>query len=206
MSNGSLHKLGIFGTPLFIFEKIAGPDNEDLAKRLLEEREKSPGIKRHLVGGWHSAPDLTSRPELCYQGLVQGVVDRVSAAIGMLAEEAGLPTPEALRYDVHAWATVMRDGDYVVAHDHDEAHWSIVYYVDAGDVDLPDHPESGALALVDPRRGGRPMPHVDLFPQKFVVKPRTGALVVFPAYLQHYVHPYRGARPRIAVSANLTML
>ena len=47
---------------------------------------------------------------------------------------------------------------------------------------------------------------LDLFPQRFMVKPRTGALVVFPAWLQHYVHAYRGTRPRLAISANLVML
>jgi hypothetical protein len=30
-------------------------------------------------------------------------------------------------------------------------------------------------------------------------------LVVFPGWLQHYVHPYRGTRPRVAIACNLTM-
>jgi len=39
----------------------------------------------------------------------------------------------------------------------------------------------------------------------FDIAPRTGALVVFPGWLQHYVHAYVGDRPRICVSSNLTM-
>jgi len=30
-------------------------------------------------------------------------------------------------------------------------------------------------------------------------------LVVFPGYLQHYVHAYRGTRPRVAIACNLTL-
>jgi uncharacterized protein (TIGR02466 family) len=206
VAKGDLHKLGIFSTPLFIFEKVDLGLDADLKKQLLDEREKSPGLTRHNVGGWQSRPDLSQRPDLCYQGLMQAVVDRLSASIIMLAEEADLVAPEPLRYDVHAWATVMRDGDYMIPHDHSDAHWSIVYYVDAGDTDLAAHPESGGLTLVDPRRAGRPMPGIDLFPARFLVKPRTGMLVIFPAWLQHYVHAYRGQRPRIAISANLTVL
>jgi uncharacterized protein (TIGR02466 family) len=203
---GALHKLGIFGTPLFIFEKVESPGNAEVVTRLLEEREKVPSLVRNNVGGWHSAADLAQRPELCYQALFQGIVDRVSASIIMLCEDAEQKAPDPLRYDVHAWATITDDGDYTILHDHGDVHWSAVYYVDAGDTDLTDHPESGGLTLVDPRRGGRPMPKLDLFPSRFMVKPRTGALVLFPAWLQHYVHPYRGKRPRIAINANLTML
>jgi len=78
----------------------------------------------------------------------------------------------------------------------------VVYYVDAGD----EAPEpSGQLSFVDPRRSGRTIPDLTLFPTSFDLKPRTGALVIFPGWLQHHVHPYRGQRPRICISANLTM-
>jgi hypothetical protein len=97
---------------------------------------------------------------------------------------------------------ILERGDYVVLHEHGEAHWSTVYYVDAGDDDAA---ESGLLAFVDPRRGGRTVPGVDLFPTTFTVRPRTGSLVVFPGWLQHYVHPYRGSRPRVSISCNVVM-
>lgn len=37
----------------------------------------------------------------------------------------------------------------------------------------------------------------------FHLYPRTGMLAVFPAWLVHWVAPYRGRRPRISVAANL---
>ena len=30
-------------------------------------------------------------------------------------------------------------------------------------------------------------------------------LVIFPGWLMHHVHAYRGARPRVAISCNLTL-
>jgi len=95
----------------------------------------------------------------------------------------------------------LRDGGYVVPHDHGDVHWSVAYYVDAGD-EVP--PPSGRLAFLDPRRSGRSIPELALA-TTFELAPRTGALVVFPGWLQHHVHPYRGQRPRICISCNLTM-
>jgi hypothetical protein len=46
---------------------------------------------------------------------------------------------------------------------------------------------------------------VDHVGTTFTIRPRPGMLVVFPGWLQHYVHPYRGTRPRIAIACNVTM-
>src|SRR5262249_2945098 len=109
------------------------------------------------------------------------------------------------RYGLQAWAMVMRNGDYAILHDHGDAHWSCVYYADAGDADEAAHPQSGMLVFVDPRRGGRRIPLLDYSPTEFGVHPHAGQLVIFPASLQHYVHSYRGKRPRVSISCNVTM-
>jgi hypothetical protein len=101
---------------------------------------------------------------------------------------------------------VMRDGDYTIVHDHGTAHWSVSYYVDAGDADVENHPESGLFAVLDPRRYIRPIPGLgDFSMTQFTVRPRSGRLVIFPGWLQHYVHPYRGTRPRIAIACNVSV-
>jgi Putative 2OG-Fe(II) oxygenase len=82
-------------------------------------------------------------------------------------------------------------------------HWATVYYPDAGDADEAAHPASGLLALVDPRQGGRAMPGLDVTGGTYTVLARTGRLVVFPGWLLHYVHAYRGRRPRVSISCNL---
>ena len=100
---------------------------------------------------------------------------------------------------------VMRHGDHALVHDHVEAHFAVVYYPDPGDADLEMFPDSGKLCFVDPRRGGTVIPGVELFPSQFAIDPRPGLLVVFPGWLQHYVQPYRGGRPRVSLSCNVRL-
>jgi len=204
--------LPLFATPVAVFEL---PDmeevNRELTERLLIEETQVPSWKRANVGGWHSVPDLSRRPEPCYRTLMRAVVDQVAHMVGGLAAQAAeeieaqggaVPPPPRFRYGLTSWAMILRDGNYVIPHDHGDSHWSVAYYVDAGD-ETPA--PSGHLVFLDPRRSGRTIPELDLFPTTFELPARTGALVVFPGWLQHYVHAYRGKRPRICVSCNVTM-
>jgi hypothetical protein len=45
---------------------------------------------------------------------------------------------------------------------------------------------------------------LDLVGTTFTAKASTGRLYVFPGWLFHYVHAYRGQRPRVSVSCNIT--
>ena len=196
--------VALFATPIVVIDLPAMDEvNREIAARLLEEETTVPSWQRANVGGWHSTPDLSRRPEPWFRQLMRAVVDQVGTNVAALAQAAGIAQGPAFRYAVTAWAMVMRDGHYVVTHDHGDVHWSVAYYVDAGD-DMP--PPSGHLAFLDPRRSGRSIPELPLlFPSTFDIRPRTSALVIFPGWVQHYVHTYRGQRPRICVSCNLTM-
>ena len=196
--------LPLYSTPLSMYEL---PDmdeiNRDLTGCLVAESISVPSVNRSNVGGWHSQPDLAMRQQASFRTLIQSTVERVRETVDRLARERGqILAP--MRIGVHAWAMVMRNGDYTIPHDHGDAHWSTVYYADAGDADPAVHPDSGLLALVDPRHGARPMPGLDLLGTTFTAQPRTGRLFVFPGWLFHYVHAYRGQRPRVAVSCNIT--
>jgi hypothetical protein len=194
--------LTLFATPVSMYD-LPGMDeiNRDVTERLVAESVSVPSVHHSNVGGWHSQ-NLTGRPEACYGALLQNIVTRVRETVETLAQERGQGLP-AMRIGVHAWAMVMRDGDYTISHDHAEVHWATVYYADAGDADEKAHPASGLLALLDPRHGGRPMPGLELLGTTFTVLPRTGRLVVFPGWLRHYVHSYRGQRPRVSISCNV---
>jgi uncharacterized protein (TIGR02466 family) len=195
--------IGLFQTPVVVFD-LPGMEavNAEIAAQLLAEERTVPSWHRANVGGWHSVPDLSQRAQPCYGTLFRAVVDQVAGVVRALAADTGTADVPAYRYGVTAWGMVLRDGHYVTVHDHGDSHWSVAYYVDAGD----DAPEpSGRLVFVDPRRSGRSIPELELFPSSFDIKPRSSALVIFPGWLQHHVHAYRGQRPRICVSANLTM-
>ena len=198
-----MDRFNLFGTPVatFVFDDT-DELNRELTSRLLAEAAASPGIQRSNHGGWHSTPDLSLRRDDCYQQLMQRVVHHVYLAFHELAEAQGVAVVGEYTTGLQSWAMVMNDGDYASIHDHAPAHWSVVYYVDAGDADLAAHPKSGMFTLVDPRRATAAIAGVDLFPSHFSIQPVTSMLVVFPGSVQHFVHPYRGRRPRISVSCN----
>ncbi len=195
--------MSLFATPVVVIDLPDMADvNAELARQLLAEEQTIPSWQRANVGGWHSEPDLSRRPHDCFRTVIRHVVDAVVLTVGSLAGDAGITERPQFRYAVTGWAMVMRNGHYVTPHDHGDVHWSAAYYVDAGD----DRPApSGRLSFLDPRRSGRTIPGLALFPTAFDIAPRTGALAIFPGWLQHHVHAYRGERPRICISCNLTM-
>jgi uncharacterized protein (TIGR02466 family) len=198
--------VAVFETPIFSFADVGDAElDRELARRLIVESELAPGIARSNSGGWHSVPDLSQRSDACYQELMQRVVARVQTAFIELARGRDAAVEMRYRFAVQAWAMVMRHGDHALVHDHAEAHFSVAYYPDAGDADAAVHPDSGKLCFVDPRRGGTVIPGVDLFPSQFAIEPRAGLLVVFPGWLQHFVQPYRGVRPRVSISCNVRL-
>ena len=194
----------LYSTPLSMRD-LPGMDevNRDITARLVSESVSIPSVHRSNVGGWHSQPDLALRTEPSFRTLIQHIVTGVREMVDGLARERGQDMPP-MRMGAQAWAMVMRNGDYTIPHDHADAHWSTVYYPDAGDANEAAHPDSGLLALIDPRHGGRPMPGLDLVGATFTARAATGRLLVFPGWLYHYVNAYRGQRPRVTVSCNVT--
>ena len=73
------------------------------------------------------------------------------------------------------------------------------------EADSPDQPLSGVLEFLDPRAGVEAVTAPgDPYGEPFRVRPQAGLLVVFPSWLYHWVHPYAGQTPRIAISFNAT--
>jgi uncharacterized protein (TIGR02466 family) len=200
-----MRRFALFETPVASYPDAGDAEHDrELVRRLVEESTTSPGLQRSNTGGWHSVPDLSMRPEPCFQHVMNRVLGGVQMVIAGLAGDQNLTVSDLrYRYSVQGWAMVMRDGDYNVVHDHAHAHFSTAYYPDAGDADLEAHPQSGLLTFVDPRRTGAALPGVDLYPAHFSLVPHTGTLVVFPGWLQHFVHTYRGTRPRVSISCNV---
>ena len=194
---GSPPLLQLFGVPMALIEHLLDAEaNAAAAEWILRERDRDAGIQRSIVGGWHSRPDLPVRGAAELDALFGAMVEQVRQVHSKISRRGDLQA----RFMLQAWATVMERGHYVQIHDHADAHWSAVYYVDAGDV---DDPASGRISWINPIGPHRSMPGAELAPSTFTCTPRTGLLAVFPGWLRHSVEPYRGTRPRIAVAANI---
>jgi uncharacterized protein (TIGR02466 family) len=177
-----------------------------LKQRFLAEANAHAGIKRANVGGWHSTPEVALRPEPCFQTAIQIIVDHTIDSMRLFAQSMGQQDIPPVRCGARAWAMIMRDGDYTILHYHGNAHWSASYYIDAGNADLAQHPESGLFVVTDPRGSIRPIPGIEeAQASQFTIRPQTGRLVIFPAWLPHHVHTYRGTQPHITLACNLTI-
>jgi uncharacterized protein (TIGR02466 family) len=195
----------LFSTPIF---RQSWPDDGELNRYLRElflarERADATSDREYSnVGGWHSPIDLheTWDPDL---RLVLARSHALAvAATGRLLGPA--TNGRHYRFTQSAWANVSRQGDYNVPHVH-LATWSAVYYVSVP-ADCGKAPQAGGLELLDPRpvTAMLDMPG-PFFATRHLIKPQPGLMVLFPASLMHFVHPFRGTGERISIACDLTL-
>jgi uncharacterized protein (TIGR02466 family) len=176
--------------------------NAGLARAILGRERASPGRSKSNAGGWHSEETLWDWPEpeiVQLKGWVDTAVQRMCRLPVHNKPAAGLQ----LAYRATGWANVNRHGHYNTLHVHAGSHWSVVYYVATGEEE-PGHPFNGKLELKDPRPGavhGR-LPGF-MFGRGLVIDPKPGMLIVFPAWIDHWVHPFYGRGERISIAINI---
>lgn len=195
-----MESLDLFSTPILTMRL---PDMAGVNAAFLDwvqhRRTVDPtGIQRSNLNGWHSVPDLAIRKgEPCAP-----LLDRVVAVTRELLRAHYRRVTDAvppLELAVQAWVMVLGRGGFVAPHDHAGAHWSGVYYATAGDG------ETGALSFLHPVSGVVNVPGLPADPCEFSIQPEPGLLVVFPAWLRHYVQPYQGTSLRVSLSFNATL-
>ena len=191
-----------FGVPLMI-QKVPGaaPFNDGLRRLILARETGAVGKSVSNAGGWHSDDTLLDWPEpeiVALKGWIDDAVKRMCRL--PLRDKANALN---LAYNATAWANVNRRGHYNKIHNHAGSHWSIVYYVAVGEEE-PGHQFNGRLELRDPRPGavfGR-LPAF-MFGTPLTIRPQPGMLVAFPAWIEHWVHPYFGGGERISIAVNI---
>lgn len=195
--------LALFATPLFRYDVVDPALLAAIVAAVDGLFAQGPGLKVSNHGGaWHSAPDLARRSEAPWRQAAEVALARVRETFDTVADSQGIDlSGRRFEAGLQLWCTRTVAGGYATVHEHHGAGWSFVLYADAGD----DPSETGgAIAFLDPRRVPALQAGVPLFPSTFTVRPTTGMLLVFPGWLQHFVHPYHGARARVALSGNVT--
>jgi uncharacterized protein (TIGR02466 family) len=198
----------VFATPISV-RPIPDADglNARLARIVLDWRKAERGAVISNLGGWQSPPTLFQRPEPEVQQIRAHVDDAVRALMAMPAMvDRQKPSAAAPSYKATAWANVNGEGDYNQLHVHPRNHWAAVYYVAVGA--RSNGPRlDGRLELRDPRPAAIHGPVKGFtFGQPLAIEPRPGLMVAFPAWLEHWVHPFQGAGERISIAANIEML
>jgi uncharacterized protein (TIGR02466 family) len=175
--------------------------NQGLHALILDEEAQYPSLGRSNIRGWHSRPDFLHRSDANVDALTSWII---WALRRMICKTTGQDAFKGT-LSITAWATVCRAGAYHAPHSHPDSAWSGVYYVDGG-AENPDQPLSGMLEFLDPRAGAEAVSAPgDPYGEPFRVRPQAGLLVLFPSWLYHWVHPYAGETPRIAISFNATI-
>lgn len=198
----------LFPTPVILHD-LEGSDylNVDLLKRIRAKREEDEGLKRSNYGGWHSEVDMT----VWCEDMARIILGE---AINQTTKQTVDVHPHGKRdfaFDAQMWANISGPNHSNQMHCHPGALWSGVYYVDVGEDDS-DTDVEGELLLMDPRfpMNVMYMPelvnrYADGKPQyaQVPIRPVNGRMVLFPAWLNHSVRPYKGKRERVSIAFNL---
>lgn len=200
----------LFPTPILI---ATMPDAEALNTELrriilAREQEGSESSERSNRGGWQSTWDMQQwggEPIQTVLAFARAIVDE--ATVDRTGQH------HRLTWRINCWANVNRTGHGNQLHTHPGALWSASYYVDDGGI--AENPSlGGEFEIADPR-GVAPVMYAPqlTFPgpdglslgESQRLTPRTGAMIVFPSWLQHGVCPYRGTRERISIAINFSI-
>ena len=192
-----------FGTPILTAQV---PDcekmNRGLGAQVRAARQTDQGVGVSNYGGWQSTPDLWEWPSQEVAEYRRYVHDAILRIAALSTEEEDLSKVD-VTYKAGSWANMNTDGDYNARHIHPDCDWAVVYYVETGHPD-PDNERNGRLELHDPRilaniskltRYG--------FARGMLVDPVPGKMVLFPAWIEHSVHPFFGAGDRISIACNV---
>lgn len=195
----------IFPTPLAVHEwPNSAALNQALTEMILAEESRSSGLARSNVGGWHSEMDFFLRDAAPLNQLRARAQRMVSALTEMTMK------PKGAGFSMEGWANVLRAGQYNSIHVHPNATWSGVYYVTGN----PPPPEgsgadptySGKIEFIDPRTAASATYTVEnMMQRRTMLNPGPGAMILFPSWLQHQVHPYFGPDVRISIAFNVVI-
>lgn len=116
-----------------------------------------------------------------------------------------------IRWSLQGWANVNRLGDYHDPHNHPYAYLSGTYYVRVPETRASLRNRSdvrpGCVTFYDPR-GAVNMTAIKDDPQidpEFTISPSPGTILLWPAFLMHFVHPNLSEEPRISISFNVVV-
>lgn len=110
------------------------------------------------------------------------------------------PNKGQTRQEMWSWAVIQKAHDYVPPHVHPDATFSCVYYCSVPELSYPE----GHIEFLNPTVGAAvTMPYRHR--ERLIIRPRDKLLIIFPAYFQHWVHPFKnaGEADRIAIGFDI---
>jgi uncharacterized protein (TIGR02466 family) len=188
----------LFPIPLFRYRVDEAGLNETLAKEIARRRKAESGMSSTNRVGWQSDHDLFTRKEPGHASLARLIGQVVKATLQSIDPAVDLGK---LQVSMNGWVNVNPPGGYNGPHQHTNAVFSGVYYVD-----VPRGPseKGGAIEFLAPHPvrllGG--LINAPMFAERVALQPKAGDLLIFPGQLPHWVHPNDSGKPRVTVAFN----
>lgn len=199
MDNNKITQTIVYPTRVlsYVYDNVKNL-NKELRKIILDREKSTPGLLYSNRGGYHSSNDLLHWDYPC----IKTFTDMIHEISERMARINGLKENTTVDLSLAAWANVMRDGNYHLLHNHPNNYWSGCYYVSVGNPDR-NVPYNSFLELVDPRPAAV-MIHSDaIVTPRYHFQPTDGMILIFPSFLEHLVHPFKGTGERISIAFNV---
>lgn len=180
------------------------PDCEEPNQALIKLIRDLERVNKNLTTDY-LAPDFFNRDE----PPINWLRDQVNATVIDYLRAIGIGYP--VNWTVQGWPNVNRLGDYHDMHNHPGSYLSGTYYlkIPAGKEPMRNRNDvrPSCITFYDPR----PMvnmnaiagdPYID---PEFTVTPEPGLLMMWPGFLNHFVHPNLSKETRVTVSFNIVL-
>jgi len=193
----------LFATPVAVHFLPVAQDVNQAVRPLIVERAQ-PGLHGQ---GWRSGADFASWAGEPLQTLFRVARD---LADGLTTTRAGARVH--LEWNIEAGACLRHKGEYREFSARPGAYWSGVYYVDDGYAKSDDEALGGACELADPRgplpammapQFGFRIPGCLTAGQTELIRPQTGMIVLYPAWLARGERRYEGEHSRVTIEFDL---
>ena len=180
------------------------PADQAITQALVDEITRLDSERADLTTGYLEDNLLTSEhPALVW------LRDCINHAVIRYIDHSAIDY--AVDWHLQGWANVNRFGDYHNLHNHPHAWLSGTYYVSVPDapIDLPGRSDRtpGAISFFDPRPQAN-MTAIKADGQvdpEHRIQPRSGDILLWPAFVHHLVHPNLSQDHRISISFNVVL-
>ncbi|MHA6845375.1 TIGR02466 family protein [Ralstonia syzygii] len=185
--------------PVFIFQQVLegiAELNTRLADAILTRAATEPSAQASNAAAWQSASDFFGHHDADRAFLVE----RINAVTGQMNRLCGINADD-FNVILEGWSVVNRSGHHHNHHIHHSSVWSGVYYVRMPTGSTPASSRDGSIEFIDPR-------HAAPVTARSVrtIRPVSGSLLLFPSWLEHWVHPHYEAGERISVPFNIYLM